>query len=156
MKIIKNIKSMLVARRIQKTYRAMKVVRGCLDGLLERTCKVTFYIIPGFQEPTFFVGVATIDGEEIKPIIQVINFGVLSSSKIVEAAEMIQIISTSPKPLKFPILFAVGDTNMKSFLQDNGVNNVIVATKEDYERIRKATCYADREHVDVENVERCL
>ena len=146
MKIIKKIKSMLVAKRIQKTYRAMKVVRGLLERLLESTCKVTFYIIPGFQEPTFFVGVATIDGKEIKPIIQIINFGVLSSSKIVEAAEMIQI----SEPRKFPVLFAVGDTNMKSLLQDNGVNNVIVATKEDYEMIRKATRYADREHVDVD------
>jgi hypothetical protein len=97
---------------------------------------LTFYIVASFVEPTRLVSVATIGEKEY--IISIFNFGVISTSKIVEAVEMIQTVSKSSKSWGCPIVFAVRNSNMKQLLQDNGVDNVIVPTKEEYERALKA------------------
>lgn len=129
---------MLEERRIQKTCRSVKETWKYFDKYVEKACKLTIYIKPGFQKPTIFVAIATVDGMEVEPILQVVNFGVLSASEIVEAAKMIQTVQVSPKTWKCPMSFAVEDTNMKAFLQDNGVDNAIVVTKEYYEKVLKA------------------
>lgn len=130
MKIIKKLRSMIIARRIQKTCKAWKNVRKLLYEDIKKSCKLTFYIKPGYKEPTYFVGVSTIDGKEYN--VSILDFGIISASKIVEAVEALQFTSD------IPASFAVGDTNMKAFLQDNGVDNVIVDTKEHYEAVLKS------------------
>lgn len=136
MKIINKLWSMRTARCIRKSYRFWKKARIYLDSYIEESCRLTFYIVTGFEEPTRFVSVATIGEKE--HIITIFNLGVISEAEITKAVEMIQTVSKSPKPWGCPILFAVRNNNMKQLLQDNGVYNVIVPTWEEYEKALKA------------------
>lgn len=136
MKIIRKFKSMIVARRIHKTCRVLKECREYLDKYIEETCRLTIYIKPGYQEHTLFMVVDTINGKDY--IVSILDSGVIPTSKIIEYVEMLQ--KTVFKSFKVPIEFAVKEPGLKRYLQDNGIDNVVLTDK-DYEIL---TAYSEK------------
>ena len=107
--------------------------RKFLDDLIAKDSKMMFYIKPGWQDPTVFVVLVKMF-EQDALIGRYIFEDFTSVNDIVEVAKALQ--ETAKAPTSF-VLSSV-DSSLKEYLQDAGINNVVFATKADYEAVLKA------------------